>query len=1037
MKNWNMKRKSNSSSVFGSCRWLFTSLLLSCVILVNAGCSAQAQTDTKQPGSFQSLPESPVFGEFGTQGGVSFLLTDFPIKDQNITSVVVNFRSIEVNSVSGWQTLIDFGEEGQLYDLLKLQNGVTAELGAFSLEPGTYNQIRLVLNDSNYVETTVNGVTEQKALKIPSGSQTGIKLIQTFEVNSQGYTTFTLDFNAQESVSYNKGQGFMLKPVIKIIDTKTATGASSTISAANGGRASILGEVAIDIPGGALQADAIVEIVPVTGPVPQPFSNKTLLSRTYEFLPDGTKFNQDVTITYNYDPVEVAALGLDVNSLEMAYYDMTKKDWVSIGGTVNTVANTVTATVNHFTAFGVMGGGNGATISPAEIRYAGYDPVTLTDTTAVPEKIIATIIPKKNTTITSVTLYVIKAGQVINPLGVPMILNTVSGEYEYTLAPALYYPELPTVLTPTYDVQVMIEVIDSGGNSTVAPAKAVSTAPLSYHLYSYDPDLDADLMNDRWEVDNLLDPTLATDAPLDADGDGITNLVEYQSGKNPNGFDATISGTVTGLDAGDTLTISMMEIQNPKYVEKLNMMETLNIVANGTGIDTFQFIKSLTDGAKYRVTILKQKNSIKTCSIITGGAGIIAGAHVTVNINCIVQQFEVGGTVIGLTGTVTLQNNGADNLIITADGFFTFTTPVISGTPYNVTILTQPVGQSCIVTNGAGIQPLKNVTNIVVSCAGTFVTVGSLSEYRGNHTSTLLNDGDVLIAGGSINPSAELYKPGSGLFNPTGPMNSSRLWHTATLLQNGEVLITGGYNSSIRQTLASNEIYDPVTGTFRVISSMSTGRYKHTATLLNNGKVLIIGGAGSLTSAEIYDPVTDTFTVIGTLLTRRVNHKSVLLNNGTVLITGGNYSSATAEIYDPVTNTFSLTGSMTSFRTYPESVLLNNGKVLIAGGNNWATTGTAEIYDPVTRRFTSIGLMTSWRYYHQVTMMADGNVLITGSNMNGPSSTNSAIFNSLNNTFFAITPMNVARQNHRATKLNDNTVLITGGGNGPAELYTP
>lgn len=49
-----------------------------------------------------------------------------------------------------------------------------------------------------------------------------------------------------------------------------------------------------------------------------------------------------------------------------------------------------------------------------------------------------------------------------------------------------------------------------------------------------DTDDDNDGMSDSWEIENGLDPLDAVDASLDPDGDGLTNLQEYQQGTNPN-----------------------------------------------------------------------------------------------------------------------------------------------------------------------------------------------------------------------------------------------------------------------------------------------------------------------------------------------------------------------------------------------------------------------------------------------------------------------------------------------------------------------
>src|SRR5215472_2773339 len=83
-----------------------------------------------------------------------------------------------------------------------------------------------------------------------------------------------------------------------------------------------------------------------------------------------------------------------------------------------------------------------------------------------------------------------------------------------------------------------------------------------------------------------------------------------------------------------------------------------------------------------------------------------------------------------------------------------------------------------------------------------------------------------------------------GAFTPTGKMITPRYLHSTTLLPDGRVLIAGGDSSySVSDAESSAELYDPVSGTFLPTGSMTTPRDGHTATLLPNGKVLIAGGA--------------------------------------------------------------------------------------------------------------------------------------------------------------------------------------------------
>ncbi len=61
----------------------------------------------------------------------------------------------------------------------------------------------------------------------------------------------------------------------------------------------------------------------------------------------------------------------------------------------------------------------------------------------------------------------------------------------------------------------------------------------------------------------------------------------------------------------------------------------------------------------------------------------------------------------------------------------------------------------------------------------------------------MMEDGQVLIAGGYPDPitdTAEIYDPATGMFSEAGTMSMARAYHKATLLQDGRVLVTGGSN---------------------------------------------------------------------------------------------------------------------------------------------------------------------------------------------------------------------------------------------------
>jgi hypothetical protein len=108
--------------------------------------------------------------------------------------------------------------------------------------------------------------------------------------------------------------------------------------------------------------------------------------------------------------------------------------------------------------------------------------------------------------------------------------------------------------------------------------------------------------------------------------------------------------------------------------------------------------------------------------------------------------------------------------------------------------------------------------------SGTFITTKNMTMAREEKSATLLPDGTVLITGGclcdgpvGIGPfgSAEFYDPGKAVFSSTAEMHTARHAHTATLLNDGRVLIAGGSGpivhpgSSDSVLLSSAEIYTP------------------------------------------------------------------------------------------------------------------------------------------------------------------------------------------------------------------------------------
>jgi hypothetical protein len=283
-----------------------------------------------------------------------------------------------------------------------------------------------------------------------------------------------------------------------------------------------------------------------------------------------------------------------------------------------------------------------------------------------------------------------------------------------------------------------------------------------------------------------------------------------------------------------------------------------------------------------------------------------------------------------------------------------------------------------LVSGGRSDAGSTNGAELYDPATRTWTPTANLSDARGSHTATLLRSGHVLVAGGTDDgsfpdrlASAELYDPATATWSVTGSLtlNRGRTLHTATLLEDGTVLVVGGTTFGPLMA-AGAELYQSDSGTWAATANPSTVRVGHTATLLPGGKVLVVGGvrsnalADQLDSVEVYDPVARRFAATGSLNTARTQQTATLLQDGKVLVAGGFQDIVTAEIthsstlrsaelYDPDTEQWSATVTMNVGRGEHSAILLGNGAVIVAGGSTRSdldsvTLDGAELFSSVS-----------------------------------------------------------------------------------------
>src|SRR5262245_5047424 len=269
----------------------------------------------------------------------------------------------------------------------------------------------------------------------------------------------------------------------------------------------------------------------------------------------------------------------------------------------------------------------------------------------------------------------------------------------------------------------------------------------------------------------------------------------------------------------------------------------------------------------------------------------------------------------------------------------------------------------------------------------TFHRTADMSATRVGHSAIPLPDGKVLLIGGlavarniqelfqiefSGQPFVEVYDPVKQTFSGFTGLLNNMPWRgfSTTLLNDGNILLAGGYrppyedlqarvlNGGVLFDSASPALYpEYLTAT----GSLAQARFGHTATLLNDGRVLVVGGTANgedLTSAEIYSNALAslTLTPVGAATTS---------TSGTSPLVAVGYATAAvnsgAAPYGIAVFSLTQNGFIASEAAVPASSPIQSARVLVEYRTGiTAGIGTIDVYTglAIARRSNSTASLT-------------------------------------------------------------------------------
>jgi len=437
-----------------------------------------------------------------------------------------------------------------------------------------------------------------------------------------------------------------------------------------------------------------------------------------------------------------------------------------------------------------------------------------------------------------------------------------------------------------------------------------------------------------------------------------------------------LTPTTITITKNSTALIKYTVTNQSTIVHQLTMTPIKGITQINTGVGVCKDVFSLPTKGSSCILVLRVNGKEITKKIVGGPSVCQQGlgkdcytpaSSAILNITPIeIKRYTVGGNISGLVGTVVLKN-GTASQSIKANGNFTFATPLPTGSAYAVTVQTQPLNQTCTVSNGKGTIGNVDVKTIKVSCTTHKYTVGgnvsgligtlSLSN-NGSNVQAISADGHFTFSTQLTNGSAYAVsihtQPNHQtctVSNGTGTIKGANVANVAVTCTTDTYQVGGIVSGLVGTVVLQNNDADEQTistdGKFTFSTQLTSGS-AYLVTIKNQPQdqtCIVNQGTGTIDGASV-DTIsvtctTNTYTVGGTM--SGLTGTMVLSNRGSdpqIISADGNFTFSTR-----LTN-----GSnyVVSIQTHPDNqtctVSNASGTIKAANVANVSVTCTTDTY---------------------------------------------------------------------------------------------